>query len=427
MPSTQSQHHISQWRQSYPPNKYWFSKVNLICDHIHVDCIIDGRLQFAYETLKILTSKGTDEQNRDVKDAEFVEDPHPFKAEDPKAITEFELLLTTKNMIKNKADIEQITHGGDSMLHLSIKYKHKCLLRFLLHNGGNPYKRNRKSLSPLQMAFKINEQTLVIPMSYYILRDFTKCVFFSVDVKDKVWTGWKCECKRHTLEERELCSMNFIVVVETDSAKVPGNFSFKGLDVIFHQPANPHRELDYVLSDSNNILDNDNLSFCPELPKRNLQYLFEKHSNLRFICPSALQSIHFSDPHRAHEIKREHCLWFILKYKGIIPIEESHLPCDKDGMPTDCLELADDTVAWLTETNKSYRLLSLQDHVNQASLIGATCDDSFQASVKIVDSDARVTLSDQTFNQDSTDEYITVRKAIFTFPLDHLNRNLHTN
>ncbi|XP_076091108.1 uncharacterized protein LOC143063066 isoform X1 [Mytilus galloprovincialis] len=421
MTSTQSQHHISKWRQRDPPNKYWFSKVNLICDHIHVDCIIDGRLQFAYETLKVLTSKVTEELNRDVKDAEFVEDPHPFKAEEAKSITEFELLLTTKNMMKNREDIEQVTHGGDSMLHLSIKYKHECLLRYLLHNGGNPYKRNRKSRTALQIAFKINEQHLVIPMSYYILRDFTKCVFISVDLYDKLWTGWKCECKRHSLERRELCSMNFIVVVETDSARNPSNFFFKGLDVLFYPRTNQHVELGHVLSDLNDNLDNDNKSIFPELQKRALRFLFTKHSNLRFICPSFVRSFNYSNPNQDHELKREHCLRFILKNKGIIPIEESHLPCDIDGLATDCVEQADDTIAWLTETNNSYRLLSLQTNVNKASLITSLCDDSVQSSIKVVDSDARLTLSDQTFNQDSIDECICVQKSIFTFSLDQLN------
>ena len=36
-----------------------------------------------------------------VKDAEHVEDVHPFEAEEPKAITEFELLLTTRNKRKD--------------------------------------------------------------------------------------------------------------------------------------------------------------------------------------------------------------------------------------------------------------------------------------------------------------------------------------
>lgn len=324
-------------------------------------------------------------------------------------------------MMKNREDIEQVTHGGDSMLHLSIKYKHECLLRYLLHNGGNPYKRNRKSRTPLQIAFKINEQHLVIPMSYHILRDFTKCVFISVDLYDKVWTGWKCECKRHSLEKRELCSMNFIVVVETDSARNPSNFFFKGLDVLFYPRANQHVELGHVLSDLNNNLDNDNESIYPEVPKRALRCLFTKHSNLRFICPSFVRSFNYSNPNQDHELKREHCLRFILKNKGIIPIEESHLPCDIDGLATDCVEQADDTIAWLTETNNSYRLLSLQTNVNKASLITSLCDDSVQSPIKVVDSDARVTLSDQSFNQDSIDEYICVQKSIFTFSLDQLN------
>ena len=33
----------------------WFNQVNIICDHVHIDCIIDARLQLAYETLQHIT------------------------------------------------------------------------------------------------------------------------------------------------------------------------------------------------------------------------------------------------------------------------------------------------------------------------------------------------------------------------------------
>jgi hypothetical protein len=33
----------------------WFNQVNIICDHVHIYCIIDARLQLAYETLQHIT------------------------------------------------------------------------------------------------------------------------------------------------------------------------------------------------------------------------------------------------------------------------------------------------------------------------------------------------------------------------------------
>lgn len=33
----------------------WFNQVNIICDHVQIDCIIDARLQLAYETLQQIT------------------------------------------------------------------------------------------------------------------------------------------------------------------------------------------------------------------------------------------------------------------------------------------------------------------------------------------------------------------------------------
>ena len=33
----------------------WFNQVNIICDHVHIYCIIDARLQLAYETLQLIT------------------------------------------------------------------------------------------------------------------------------------------------------------------------------------------------------------------------------------------------------------------------------------------------------------------------------------------------------------------------------------
>ena len=33
----------------------WFNQVNIIYDHVHIYCIIDARLQLAYETLQHIT------------------------------------------------------------------------------------------------------------------------------------------------------------------------------------------------------------------------------------------------------------------------------------------------------------------------------------------------------------------------------------
>jgi hypothetical protein len=33
----------------------WFNQVNMICDHAHIDCIIDARLQLACQTLQLIT------------------------------------------------------------------------------------------------------------------------------------------------------------------------------------------------------------------------------------------------------------------------------------------------------------------------------------------------------------------------------------
>jgi hypothetical protein len=53
------------------------------------------------DALSIAISKYTFPISFTVKDAENIEDIHPFEAEEPKAITEFELLLTTRNKRKD--------------------------------------------------------------------------------------------------------------------------------------------------------------------------------------------------------------------------------------------------------------------------------------------------------------------------------------
>lgn len=361
-----------------------------------------------------------------VKDAENIEDVHPFEAEEPKAITEFELLLTTRNKLKDGINFQQTTSEGNSMMHLAVKYKHNCLLRFLLNNGGNLYKQNRKSLSPLKLALKINEKILVKPMSSCILRDFAVSNVLCNAQKDRLWAGWRCICKRHTMPPRELCSTDLVIAIETNNLRIPPESFFKCMEVvcILNDSRNHHHvsnEIHAIGSKINQTCSDEVIVSDIELPHVDWNDFFKHHSNLRFVCPSHIRSLNFLDNNHEHELRVEHCLRLICRGKGIIPIDEEHFPAEIHGFPTDCVE--DDIVVIAKKTKKKYQLISLQRHGYPSSdLDNASLTKKTYSSLIIVETDNRISQRNiESAVSTRNRKCVTVRKAVFNFPIDSVN------
>lgn len=356
-----------------------------------------------------------------VKDAENIEDVHPFEADEPKAITEFELLLTTRNKLKDGINFQQTTSEGNSMMHLAVKYKHNCLLRYLLNNGGNPCKRNRKSLSPIKLAFKINEKLLVKPMSSCILRHFAVSNVLCDAQKDRLWAGWRCICKRHTMPPRELCSSDLVIAIETNNLRVPPKSFFKCIEVVYisNDSKNHHgfNEMHAIGSKINHTCSDDDIVSEIKLPHVDWNDFFKRHSNVRFVCPSRIRSLNFCDDNHEHELRIEHCLRLICKSKGIIPIDEDHFPAEIHGFSTDCVE--DNIVVIVKKTKKKYQLISLQEYEYYSP------DVENVSRRKKVDSSLIVVETDNRINNESdisrNRKCVGVRKAVFKFPIDSVN------
>jgi hypothetical protein len=154
-----------------------------------------------------------------------------------------------------------------------------------------------------------------------------------------------------------------------------------------------------------------------KLPHVDWNDFFKHHSNLRFVCPSRIRSLNFLDNNHEHERRVEHCL----RGKGIIPIDEEHFPAEIHGFPTDCVE--DDIVVIVKKTKKKYQLISLQRHGYPSSdLDNASLTKKADSSLIVVETDNRIS---QRNNESAVStrnrKCVTVRKAVFYFPIDSVN------
>ncbi|CAC5391225.1 unnamed protein product [Mytilus coruscus] len=304
-------------------HKDWFYKLDLRCDSIDVNCIVDRRLEKQYISLKLLYGR---RQYNDYQDSK----PNVKKKNGNLTdLSEFETIYTLRQrrQIRDKK--------LNALLLKASQKKQPFLCRWILLKLRNKDE-NINIEHSLDIALDNNDIHTSRVLSWCITNNFYQKHQEKLSNAVNIYPGVRCICKATESRKRVFCSKSLVIVVvlQRKVRRLPQEF--RGFEI------EPVRLYDLQISEGNHILKylarkrHDSFHLKVGISNERAQTLFVNHNNLGMICPSIVRSRLFYS--KRHFITDEVCVQLHCTKKGIIPIGNEHFPNTINGCPTDVIE-----------------------------------------------------------------------------------------